>query len=157
MIISTKSRGYRARYCRHINSLFHHQFASSLPAPQWSDIFNLFPGASCARSSRPSPPLPAWGGSPGCTQLHRTALYCTAPHGTAQYHCAHHRTVLNHTAPYCTTPQCPAPTALHALYCTALHHTALHRTAMHRTALYRTLSSTIQFCCVAFADKEEDW
>ena len=151
MIISTKSRGYRARYCRHINSLFHHQFASSLPAPQWSDIFNLFLGASCARSSRPSPPLAAWGGSPGCTQLHRTAPYCTALNCTIPYCTALHHTAPHHTAPHWTAPYRTAPhrTAPHH---TVTHHTAPHRTAPHHTAPHRTLPHakqhyTVLLCC----------
>ena len=59
MIIRAKTCAYRARYCRHINSLFHHQFASLPPALQWSDIFNLFLRTSCARALFPSPLLRA--------------------------------------------------------------------------------------------------
>ena len=43
MIIKAKSGAYRARYCRHINSLFHHQFASSRSAATMEWHFQSFP------------------------------------------------------------------------------------------------------------------
>ena len=43
MIIKAKSGAYRARYCRHINSLFHHQFASSRSEATMEWHFQSFP------------------------------------------------------------------------------------------------------------------
>ena len=56
MIIKAKSGAYRARYCRHINSLFHHQFASSRSEATMEWHFQSFP-ARFLRSASAAPLL----------------------------------------------------------------------------------------------------